>query len=191
MENNIENTTGTWRQIADAANVTINRKAGTKEPTNSWKKKILLAEHSPIRQLKVLSLWTGLKYWVSVHLVRHKFGIDHWIRTQRTDRTNVNRDELPQGAEVEHEFEANAQAIINISRKRLCNCASPETRDAWKSFLKNLKVMEPVLESVCVPECVYRGFCPESFQKTCKYSTTVAYYDRIQAYRSTEWNPNN
>ena len=63
---------------------------------------------------------------------------------------------------IEHECEANAQAIINISKKRLCKQASPETRQAWQMFLDELQEYEPELYLMCVPECVYRnGFCPE------------------------------
>lgn len=153
---------GTWREVADAARTTVNMESGTKEPSDSWKKKMLLAEHSPIRQLIFKWKWIDLKYWVSVHIVRHKFGIEHWVRTQRSDRTGTNRDELPQGALVEHECEANAQAIIYISRKRLCMQAAPETRNAWKEVVEEIRKVEPILAECCVPECVYRGgWCPE------------------------------
>lgn len=52
---------------------------------------MLLAEHSPIRKLIISWKWYDLLSWVSVHLVRHKFGVDHWVRTQRTDRTGIDR----------------------------------------------------------------------------------------------------
>jgi hypothetical protein len=172
---------GTWREIADAARTTVNMVEGTKEPTEKWKKQMLLAEHSPIRKLKVSWKWYDLFYWVSTHFVRHKFGIDHFIRTQRTDRTGVDRNIIPQGAFVEHECEANAQAIINISRKRLCRKASPETQDAWKMFLAILLDNEPELFSVCVPECIYRGFCPEL--ETCGYVWTTKYEQNLRDYR--------
>lgn len=154
-----------WRKVADAARTTIGKEAGTGEPSRKWKKTILQAEHSPIRQLIFRWKWYDLPYWVSVHFVRHKFGIDHFCATQRTDRTGVDRTELPQNNPVIHECVANAQAIINISRKRLCSCASPETREAWKAVLEEIKKVCPELVEVCVPECVYRGFCPEF--KTC------------------------
>ena len=128
---------GTWRDVADAARTTIGMEPGEGEPSSAWKRKMLIAEHSPIRKLVVSWKWTDLPSWVSVHFVRHKFGIEHFVRSQRTDRTGINRDELPQRALVTHECEANAQAIINISRKRLCGKASFETRKAWRFFLIN------------------------------------------------------
>ena len=123
---------GSWREVADAARTTIRLDEGEKEPSPRWKKRILLAEHSPVRKLCFNWKWIDLPYWVSVHFVRHKFGIEHFVSTQRTDRTSVAREELPQGEFVSHECEANAQALITISRKRLCSCASPETRQAWQ-----------------------------------------------------------
>lgn len=162
-----------WRDVADAARTTIRMEGGCKEPSSSWKRRMLLAEHSPIRQIIVKWKWHNLMSWVSVHFVRHKMGIEHFVSTQRTDRTGVNRDVAPQATPVDHECFANAQALIFISRKRLCNQASPETRAAWKMVVDAVAEHEPELASVCVPECVYRGFCPEF--KPCGYADTAAF----------------
>lgn len=175
-------TRSTWRDVANAARTTVNMVNGTGEPSAEWKRRMLMAEHSPIRQLVFRWKWVGLKSWVSVHIVRHKFGIDHFVSTQRTDRTGVNRDEARQDTPVTHECIANAQAILNISRKRLCMQASPETREAWKELLKALSNDEPELASCCVPECVYRGFCPE--MKPCGYANTEAFKQALEAYRA-------
>lgn len=172
---------GSWREVADSARTTVNMEPGTKEPSDSWKRKMLLSEHSPIRQLMVNAKWAELPYWVSVHLVRHKFGIEHWVRTQRTDRTNEDRGEKPQSASVEHEFLANYQAMISISRKRLCKQASKETTQAWKLVLDEVKKHDPALYKVCVPECVYRGWCPE--YKTCGYHKTADFTKKLAEYR--------
>ena len=117
-----------------------------------------------------------------MHFVRHKFGIEHWVTTQRTDRTGVNRNDLPQGSPVDHECEANAQALIFISRRRLCSQASPETRAAWKEVVEKVREKDPVLASVMVPECIYRGFCPE--YNSCGYVNTDEYKKRLEEYRS-------
>ena len=114
-------------------------------------------------------------------MVRHKIGIEHWVSTQRTDRTGVNRDELPQGALVNHACEADAQAIINISRKRLCNCASKETRDAWQAVKNEIAKVEPELASCMVRECVYRnGLCPEMFP--CGFNHTESFKKELLEY---------
>lgn len=171
-----------WAQVKAAARTTIGKSGAGVTPSASWKKNILLAEHSPIRRIRVSWVWVGLKSWVSVHFVRHKHGIEHWVSTQRTDRTGVDRNQKTQDAPVRHECEANAQALINISRKRLCAQASPETRKAWQEVIEEVRAADPVLASVCVPECVYRGFCPEF--KPCGYAETEAFQQRLAEYRN-------
>lgn len=172
---------GSWNDVLNSARTTINMEHGEKEPSSNWKRRILLAEHSPIRLLNIKWKWFDLKYWVSTHFVRHWLGIEHYVRTQRTDRTGTDRDDLPQGALVEHEAVANTQALINISRKRLCNCASIETRHAWQEFLFTIQDQEPELYSVCVPDCIYRGHCYE--HKSCGFHKTDQYKRQLQAYR--------
>ena len=119
---------------------------------------------------------------MSVHFVRHKIGIEHFVSTQRSDRTGNDRNLLTQAALVSHECIADAQSIINISRKRLCNKASEETRIAWRVFLKKLKDREPELFSVAVPECIYRGFCPEL--NSCGYTKSEAFFQQLNKYRT-------
>lgn len=178
--------TDRWAKVKRAARNTIGRKGEGKYPDDRWKKNILLAEHSPIRRITVGWTWAGLKSWASVHFVRHWLGIVHWVSTQRTDRTGRNRDEIPQSALVMHECEANAQALINISRKRLCMQASPETRGAWQLVKNEVDKRDPVLASVMVRECIYRGFCPE--MKCCGYTQTDDYAKALAAYRSLDIN---
>ena len=120
----------------------------------------------------------------SVHMVRHKIGIEHWVSTQRSDRTGINRDDLLQGALVNHACEADAQALINISRKRLCSCASPETRKAWQLVKEEVAKTEPELASCMVKECIYRGFCPEMF--SCGYDKTKDFQDKLKVYRQSK-----
>ena len=168
-----------WQDVKNAAMNTIGKNKGS-YPTPAWKKQLLLSEHSPIRLLHFSWKWKDLPYWVSVHIVRHKFGIEHFVSTQRTDRTGIKRDELPQGSLVMHQCEADAQSLINISRRRLCSCASPETRQAWQLVKDEVAKTEPELASCMVRECVYRGFCPEMFG--CGFDKTPAYEAERQAY---------
>lgn len=169
-----------WQKIKDATMNTIGKNTG-KYPDSEWKRKLILSEHSPIRKLHIGWKWVDLKYWVSVHFVRHKFGIEHWISTQRSDRTGENRDEKPQGSLVNHECEANAQALINMSRKRLCNCASPETREAMIALKEKVATVEPELASCMVKDCIYRGYCYEF--KSCGYHKTEAFKKELEEYR--------
>ena len=181
MKARLVNTHGTWRDVADAARTTVGMEEGKGEPSSRWKTRMILAEHSPIRLLQFTVLLEDVKSWVSVHLVRHKIGIEHFVRTQRTDRTGVNRDDLPQSSLVDHRMVLNAQAVIAISRKRLCSKASPETRAAWIRVLKAMEDAEPELVAACVPDCIYRGFCFEF--EPCGYNSGMLYPQALQDYR--------
>lgn len=174
-----------WRRVLNAARRTAGKSPIDKEPSYSFKKKILLAEHSPIRLLEYDFSWEDIKQWVTVHLVRHHEGCEKFVHSQREDRRelSVPRDELPQGSLNDMDMTCNAQAMINISRKRLCSCASKETREAWGQVIEKLKEVDPVLAEVCVPECIYRGFCPET-DRCCGYCFTPLYRSRLENYRS-------
>lgn len=176
--------TDVWKNVKRSARTTISKDGSGTYPSDSWKKTILLAEHSPIRRIRFSWQWENLKSWVSVHFVRHKNGIEHWVSTQRTDRTGINRDQITQDAPILHECEANAQALIFISRRRLCNQAASETRAAWKEVKDKVTVVDPVLGSVMVPECIYRGFCPEFH--SCGYADTEEFQKALQEYRRKE-----
>ena len=180
MEITLVSTQGTWRDIADNANNTVGKEAGTKEPSSAWKKRMLLSEHSPIRSITFTILMKDIPYWVSVHLVRHKVGIEHFVQTQRSDRTGVPRDELPQGALVNHRIVLNPQAMITISRKRLCKLASEETRAVWQEVVATLKGSQKELYEACVPDCLYRGRCYE--MKSCGWDKTEEFEENLKDY---------
>lgn len=181
-----------WKRVLNAARRTIGKEPLDKEPSNSWKAKILLAEHSPIRLLEYEWTWQNIQQWVTTHLVRHHEGCEKFVHSQRGDRRaileeyNVNsRDELPQGALNDMDMTANAQALINISRKRLCSCASRETREAWQQVKAKIAEKDPILASKMVPECLYRGFCPE-WINSCGYSRTEKFRKDLEEYRNTD-----
>lgn len=187
---NLEQITS-WKRVLNAARRTIGKNPIDKEPSDSWKAKMLLAEHSPIRLLEYDWSWSNIKQWVTAHLVRHHEGCEKFVHSQRGDRRKIledygvtTRDDLPQGAENDMDMTCNAQALINISRKRLCNCASKETREAWLKVKEKISEVDPVLASKMVPECLYRGFCPE-FMNPCGYSKTDKYEKDLIKYRTT------
>lgn len=179
--------TPSWKRVLNAARRTVGKAPIDKEPSERFKKKILLAEHSPIRLLEYDWSWNDIQQWVTAHFVRHHEGCEKFVHTQRVDRNEalkgLKRDDLPQGLLNDMDMTANAQAFINISRKRLCNCASKETREAWQLVIERLKEIDPALASVCVPECIYRGFCPE-FDRCCGYCFTESFKKRLGEYRS-------
>lgn len=180
----------TWKRALNAARRTVGKKPLDKEPSNSWKAKMLLAEHSPIRLVEYDISFENIKQWVTTHLVRHWLGFIPFVHSQREDRRQlvVPRDELPQGALNDMDFSVNAQAMINISRKRLCNKASPDTKDAWQKVVKAVGEIDPIMAEKCVPNCVFRGFCPE--MESCGYVNTQAYQDALKKYRNTDYESN-
>lgn len=182
-----------WKRALNAARRTIGKNPIEKEPSDSWKAKMLLAEHSPIRLVEFEWTWKGIKQWVTAHIVRHHEGCEKMVHSQRGDRRAIleeydveTRDQLPQGAENDMDMTANAQALINISRKRLCNCASKETREAWKQVKEEIRKIDSVMADKMVPECIYRGFCPE-FINSCGYSKTSQYQEELKKYRNTNY----
>ena len=164
-----------WNRARNNALAT-QRKQTNKIPSTELKKKMILSEHSPIRSLRIEWEWIDLPYYVSVHLVRHHNGIEHFVSSQRNDIQKLyDRRKAPQNAPVNHRCVANFQAILNISRSRLCLNASTETTKAWEFFLDNLLFYEPELVQLCVKPCIYRnGICPEVF-KPCGYNKTEHY----------------
>lgn len=174
--------TDVWAKVKRAARTTVSKDGSGEYPSDVWKKSILLAEHSPIRRIWFTWRWSDLKSWVSVHFVRHGIGVSHFVSTQRTDRTGVDRDKSPQDTPVFHECDANVQELIYISRKRLCTQAAPETRAAWLAVKQRVSQEDPMIGSVMVPECIYRGFCPE--MKPCGYAETDEFRERLAEYRN-------
>ncbi len=205
----LENPKADWIRVLNAARRTWGKKPINKEPSVGFKKEMLLAEHSPIRLLEYDFTIENLRQWVTVHLVRHHEGCEKFIHTQRQDinkeieKTVANmvkvledagltrdgwreRDYMFQGEGNDMDMTCNAQAFINISRKRLCyGCASTETREAWELVIEYLKEVDPILAEKCVPECIYRGFCPEK-KRCCGYVNTEAYKKQLEKYRSFE-----
>lgn len=182
-----------WKRALNAARRTIGKEPLDKEPSDSWKAKMLLAEHSPIRLVEFEWTWGNIKQWVTAHIVRHHEGCEKMVHSQRGDRRAIleeygveSRDKLPQGAKNDMDMSANAQALINISRKRLCNCASKETREAWKQVQESIRKVDPIMAEKMVPECIYRGFCPE-FMNPCGYSKTPQFEEALKKYRNTQY----
>lgn len=185
---NIEITKVTdWERVVDAARFTQRKEPLGKEPSDEFKKQMILSEHSPLRLLEFDIKMYGIPYWVSNHFVRHVHA-QPFVSTSRPDITGskVSRHDMRQDDLVNLQLSLNAQEIINISKLRLCNKASKETRDIWYKVIDEVARIEPLLASACVPLCVYRGFCPEP--KTCgrtktrMFTTTRKYYRSLELY---------
>ena len=159
MKTKILSIKGNWQEVVDDSRSTVGKMPLGKDPSVAFKKNILMAEHSPIRNIHVRWQWPNIKSWIATHWARHRF--EKFIQTQRTDRTGIDRDALRQDAEVIFTGEANAQNLIDAWRKRLCTTAAAETRQYAVDFKKALYDVEPEIADALVPNCIYRGGCPE------------------------------
>lgn len=182
-----------WDVALDDALFTVNKEQKHKQPSDKWIAKTCLAQHSMLRDVRYILEMEEIPCWVSQHIARHDAFSGHNVRetqethfvgTSRTDRTGVDRNKLPQDTPVNHRISLSAQDFITISQKRLCNCASKETRDVWRAVIEKLREIDPVLADKCVPTCVFRGFCPE--YECCGYCNTEAFKKRLEEYRNVE-----
>lgn len=151
---------GTWQEVLNKCRFTVGKEPINKEPSDLFKENILIAEHSPIRSIVIDWTWLNIKHWVDVHWARHKW--EKWLRTARTDRTGVPRDKITQDKPQDFWGEANVQHLIDTMRKRLCFQTANETRE----YAEDLKVtianeVSYHIADVLVPNCIYRGGCPE------------------------------
>lgn len=123
---------------------------------------MLYAEHSPIRTL----MWTieirDIPYWVSVHLVRHKVGVEHYVRSQRNDRqSEYDRNAARQDAPVTHVMDINAPALIQMARMRLCGKAALETREVMRDICRAVVHANPEMREFLRPKCDALVMCNE------------------------------
>lgn len=149
-----------WERCKALAMNTVGKEFSGKV-TEDWKRKMLRAEHSPIRTL-MFTVKMVVPYYVSVHFTRHKFGVEHYVTSQRNDRQDkYDRGSARQDIEVTHIMDLNAQSLINMGHLRLCNLADPATQATM--MMIRAKVIEkcPEFEGVLIPSCEYRGKCPE------------------------------
>lgn len=56
-----------WKRVLNAARRTVGKEPLDKEPSDLFKKKILLAEHSPIRLLEYDWSWQDIQQWITTH----------------------------------------------------------------------------------------------------------------------------
>lgn len=136
--------------------------------------------HSPIRTQEFLIQLIDIPTFVSVHLVRHKIGVEHFVLTNRNDRGGVvaNRN-----TPVNHTMKINAESLITLARKRLCFKSHIETVKVMSLIKKEIKLIDPALYKFMVPDCVFRnGICAEG-RFTCGKKKAImdrySYYAKI------------
>lgn len=173
-----------WNDVLNAARFTQRKELLNKEPSVEFKKKIIKAEHSPLRCLMFNIDLYDIPRFVSDHLVRH-IHAQPFVSTGRHDiiQELPSRHEQRMDDLYNMRLFLNAQEIINISKVRLCRHAEKETRDIWQQVVEELRKIEPELANACVPNCIYRGFCPEL--KSCGFSNTEFFNLKLIDYKSS------
>jgi thymidylate synthase ThyX len=149
-----------WSVALDAARYTVRKSPLGTNPSEKFKRDICRSEHSPLRAVMFQVEMIGIPTAVSVHLVRHKYGVEHYVSSNRSDRNGGNEN-IGRMSPVNHMMIINAQELMFISRRRLCGQAMKETKEVWEAVVAELKKVDPIVAAHCVPMCVYRGRCHE------------------------------
>lgn len=164
-----------WRLVKREAMRTMGADSYTeyKSPTKKWKHSILKARHSPIRLLNYVVEFDNIPYCYAMHLVRHVHATP-FVSSQRPDhqlgeRLNDygrqfeewDRLELPQGALINFTLSFNAEELMVIAEKRLCNKASPFTRFMVRTMCTMIEDDEKAYIGLFGPRCLKGERCIE------------------------------
>ena len=88
-------------------------------------------------------------YFVSVHFSRHKIGVEHFVKTNRDDMGG--EPEADRNTLVTHGMLINAEALINMARKRLCHKSHSKTIESMHAIQSAINEDDPCLASRLVP----------------------------------------
>ena len=69
-----------------------------KAPDYYWLKRL----HSPVRGIQYLIEMKGIFTKTSVHFVRHKIGVEHFVKTNREDRGGMGDEQINRLTPVNH-----------------------------------------------------------------------------------------
>jgi hypothetical protein len=129
-------------------------------PSKMTRAKLYRCLHSPVRTILFQIVLPRIPTFVSVHIVRHAQGVTHFVESNRDDRGGTGTED--RNTPVNHGMIANAEALINMSRKRLCYASHARTVGVWMRLRKAMRGVDADLADAMVPECVFRnGVCPE------------------------------
>lgn len=168
MKIKVKNLNVDWLLIKNLCRQTVNKNDSELEPTDEWKRKLLICRHSPLRSGTMLIQIEDVPYYVHTHLVRHNVGITPYVGTSREDRTGKSREERKQTDLISMQMLANIEALMNISEKRLCLQADKNTIKVWQAVLEEIKKYDENIYWACVPSCIRCGACIEKFSD-CKF----------------------
>ena len=105
-----------WKRVKNHCRTTDNKEFTENEATETFIKKLLISEHTPIRLIEFDWSWKQIPYWVSTEWSRHKF--EKFISTQRDDRLKfkISRGKKPQDAPVNYDMQMNKMLLMQKER---------------------------------------------------------------------------
>jgi len=164
-----------WQLAADVAART--QRIQPREITPQFLAKLIVSEHSPLRVILFQIDLFDVPYYVHVHLVRHKVGVEFFVRSQRPDSTNpvdYDRAAQRQDAPIDVTMVLNLQALLNIVKVRLCAAADPKTQEIAQlirqAFLDSDDELMRLVGKFLRPRCEWSGgYCREPFRPCGKY----------------------
>ena len=134
-----------------------------KKPSLELWHKMIISQHSSHRVVVYRVFCEDVPYFAHVHFVRHNLGVQFHVKSQRSEK---DRDNIPQGALIDMFFDANVQALIHIEQARLCYKADAAAQ-ALMQKIKYALILEGdeydrVLGNLLMKPCQwYPGYCSE------------------------------
>lgn len=138
--------------------VTMGKTEEPKEPPSSaLLKKVLRARHSPIRVLNFAFLIKGIPSNTATHLTRHGHAVP-FVSSLRNDRQErMDGDTAPRNTPVDMIFYCNAEELMVVANKRLCNRAAKKTQEVMRMMCDEAIKALPEIRDYLVPMCIYHG----------------------------------
>lgn len=181
--------TSDWDIVYETALITQGKVPKKQFPSEEWKMKTIIAEHSILRELKFIIDIEDVPNFAITHLVRHVHA-QPFVRTMREDLTGIPSESVTRNTLNSFRWSLSAQEILNICKVRLCSKASVETRDIIQEIVLEIYKIEPQLAIACVPSCIKNLACPEykacnrlnNFLKGLELKDVIDYKNRIDIY---------
>lgn len=142
-----------------------------KEPSLGFKKKLLVSDHSPLREVRLL-IDMDLMNKIQNHVVRHNIGVQWFVATLRSDIVSSDDFKVHRMTERYLTFSINLSALVNIIRKRTCKTSDPDTVKLFELLAEKVIELDPLLfgKRFLYAQC---GSCKEVFKNCRKESTSI------------------
>lgn len=138
--------------------VTMGKRGDIKNlPSDALLHSLLVARHSPIRELKFVFLIEDIPSNTATHFVRHVHA-QPYVSSLRNDRQEkLDGDLAPRNTPVDMMISVNAEELMTMSNKRLCNLAAENTRKVMREMCRLAEAAFPPIRGCLIPMCQYHG----------------------------------